>query len=133
MSPADDAAGDFHKGFVNDCKTFETDAQAPEIVQPCDGALDDPAGFSEAAAVRGTAARNFGGNAGSMERLAVFVVVVSTIALDDDGFSQRATRLAPNRWNRFDQRYQLGDVVAIGACQDQRKRDALGFRDEMVF
>lgn len=43
------------------------------------GAFDDPAGFAKAAAMRLAAASNLGADAVGMQRLAIFVVVVSTI------------------------------------------------------
>lgn len=70
--------------------------------------------------------------AGGVERLAVFVMIVAAIGLDQARFGQRTTAPAANGWDRLHERQQLGDIVAIGAGQDHRKRDALRFRDEMV-
>ena len=36
MPPADDAAGNFHEHFMDECEAFEARAQAPEVMQPGD-------------------------------------------------------------------------------------------------
>lgn len=102
---------------MNDGEAVKANAQSLEVVQPGDGAFDDPAGFAKAAAMRLAAARNLGADAVGMQRLAILVVIVSTVTLDDVWLGQWSTGLATDRRNRFDQRYQLGDVVAIGAGQ----------------
>jgi hypothetical protein len=32
--PADDAAGDFHEGFMDERETFEADVQLSKVVEP---------------------------------------------------------------------------------------------------
>jgi hypothetical protein len=51
---------------VDECKTFEADAQPSEVVKPGDGALDDPAGFAQSAAVRFASSGDFSIDAGSV-------------------------------------------------------------------
>ena len=46
MSPANEAAGDLDKGFVDDGQALESDAESPEVVKPADGSFNDPAGFA---------------------------------------------------------------------------------------
>ena len=82
-SPADDAAGDFHEGLTDECETFEADAQSSKVVKPRDGSLDDPAGFAQPAAVRLATSGDFSGKAGDVYRVAVFVALVSPVALYD--------------------------------------------------
>jgi hypothetical protein len=66
MAPADDAARQFQESFVNEGKALEADAQSPEVVKPRDGALDDPAGFTQPTAVRLASTCYLGCNAGGM-------------------------------------------------------------------
>lgn len=111
---------------------FEADAQAAEVVQPGVCALDDPAGFAQATAVRFAAPGDFGGDASGVQRPAVLVVVVAAVGLDDGGLGQRSAALAADGWDGLDQGQELGNVVAVGAGQDRRERDALRFGDEVV-
>ena len=113
-------------------QSFEADTQAAEVVQPSDGALDNPTGRSQAAAVRYAASGNQRADAGRMQRLAIFVVIVAAVALYQRGFAQRTTTFATDRRNGRDQRVQLRHVVAIGAGENQRERDALRFGDEVM-
>lgn len=79
----DDASGDFHECLVYSREAFESDAQVAEVVQPCKGALDDPAGFSEATAMRLASTGDLRSDADGMQRLAIFVAIVAAIGLDD--------------------------------------------------
>ncbi|CAB3774911.1 hypothetical protein LMG29542_08293 [Paraburkholderia humisilvae] len=65
LSPPD-AAGEFHEGLVDKGEAFKADAQSAKVVQPRDGSLDDPAGFTQAAAVRLAAAGDLSGDAGGV-------------------------------------------------------------------
>jgi len=100
---------------VDDGEALEAHAQSLEVVQPSNRSLDNPTGFAKTTAMRFTATGDLGGDAGGVKRLAIFVVVVAAITLDDAGLGQRTAAFAADRRNRLDQRQQLGDVVAIGA------------------
>lgn len=117
---------------MDDGEALEAHAQSLEVMQPSNRSLDNPTGFAKPAAMRFTATGNFGGDSGCVQRLAVFVVVVPAITLDDAGLGQWTAAFAADRRNRLDQRQQLGDVVAIGAGQYQRQRYALGLRQEVM-
>jgi len=132
VTPANDAAGDFQEGFVNGGEALEAHPQSLEVVQPSNRAFDNPTGFAKTAAMRFSATGDLGGDAGGVKRFAIFVVVVPAITLDDAGLGQWTAAFAADRWNRLDQRQQLGDVVAIGAGQYQRQRYALGLRQEVM-
>jgi hypothetical protein len=73
LPPADDAAGDFHERFVNEAEVFESNAQAPEVMQQGSCALDDPSGFAKATAVRLTSTGDLGRDARSVSWPKVFV------------------------------------------------------------
>lgn len=117
---------------MNVSKALEADTQAPEVVQPTDGALDHPAGLAQAAAVRLTTTRDACRNALRVQLATLLVVIVAAVRLHERRLGQRAARFAANRRKGFDQRDQLRDVVAVGPGQDQRERDTLRFGDEVV-
>ena len=101
-------------------------------MKPRDGSLGDPACLTQTAAVRLATSRDFGGNAGCMQRAAIFVVVVASVALNDTGLRKRPAALASDGWNSLDQRLELSHIVAVGASQYHRKWDALRFGDEVM-
>lgn len=113
--------------------TLKAGAKTAESVQPCIGALDDPTYFAKTAAVGFAASGNRCGNPGSVQRLAIFVVVVSPIRIDSGRLAQRSTTHAANRWNGVHQRKQLRDVVAVRARQDDRERRAVGVGSDVMF
>ncbi|CAN0622683.1 conserved protein of unknown function [Burkholderia multivorans] len=127
LSPADDARGDFHERLVYGGEAFESDAQASEVVKPCEGTLDDPSGLAETTAVGLTPTGDLRGDADSVSWLAIFVAILSAIGLHDDRLGHGASPLAANGRDGFDQRQQPGDVVAVGGREDQHKRDAPRF------
>jgi hypothetical protein len=97
------------------------------------GALDYPAHLAQAATMRLATPGNGRWNAGCVQRPTIFIVIVSAIGVDPTGFAKRSARHAANWWNRFDQRQQLRDVVAICARQDDRDRRAVGVGGDVVF
>jgi hypothetical protein len=66
LPPTDDAGGDLHERFVDEGEAFESNAQAPEVMQPGDCAFNDPSGFANATAVRLTPTSDLGRHAGSV-------------------------------------------------------------------
>jgi hypothetical protein len=59
-------------------------------------------------------------------------VVVAAVGVDLAGASPRPATPATDRWDRVQQRQQLGDVVAVAAGQDHRQGDAGGVGDQVV-
>lgn len=112
--------------------TLEARAQTPECVQPSMSALYNPANLIQAAAVRLATPGDGGGDAGSMKRPAIFVVVVRAISVDAARLAQRAASASSDSRNRFDQRQKLGDVVTVCAGQDDRDRRAICIGGDMV-
>jgi len=117
---------------VNDGEVLESDAQSSKVVQPAERALDDPARLAEAAAVRLTPSGDLGGDAYRVQRASVLVVVVAAISLHESRFRQRSAAPSADGRDCFNQGEELGDVVAVGAREDHRERNALRFSDEMV-
>ena len=110
---------------------FVADEQPFEVVQPGEGALDDPALTAEAGAVLGLASCDLGLDPALPEFAAVLVVVVAAVSCDDVGTSARAD-LAAHRRHPLDQRHQLRDVVAVAARERPGERDTAAVYEQVV-
>ena len=102
------------------------------MVQPGERALDHPADTTEAGAVLGLAASDFGLDPSSAELSAVLVVVVAAIGGDPLGPSAWPADLAAHRWYALDERHELGDVVAVAAGERPGERDARGVYEKVM-
>ena len=101
-------------------------------MQPGQGAFHNPAPPAQAGAVPGPAAGDDRGDAPLAQQPAVAVVVVAAVGVDLAGAPSRPSAPATDRWNRLQERQQLGDVVAVAAGQDHGQGDAGGVGDHMV-
>jgi len=129
---ADEAAAEGEHRFVHVGSAFVADEQPFELVEVGEGAFDDPAQDSEPGAVLGLAAGDHGCDAEGPHEPAVLVVVVATVADDLVGPSARPADESCDRRHSFQQRDQLGDVVAVSARERVRERDPGGVDEEMV-
>jgi hypothetical protein len=93
------------------------------MVEPGEGALDDPADTTQAGAVFGLAASDLRLDPSSAQLAPVLVVVVAAVGSDPVGSTARSTDLAAHRWDALDQRHELGDVVAVAAGERPGERD----------
>jgi hypothetical protein len=59
-------------------------------------------------------------------------VIISPVTLNDAGLRERPTALSSDGRDGVNQGVKLGDIVAVGASEDYRERDALRFCDEVV-
>jgi len=100
------------------------DEQPLEVMQPGEGALDDPADAAEAGAVLGLAAGDLGADAASAQLAPVLVVVVAAVGGDALWTSARTADLATHRRDALNKRDQLRDVVAVAAGDRPGERDA---------
>jgi hypothetical protein len=91
------------------------DEQPLELVQPGEGAFDDPAVAAEPRAVVGSAAGDLGCDAAPSQLAAVFVVVVAAVGAEPVRAPPWPAGLSGDRRYPVKQRQQLGDVVAIAA------------------
>ena len=107
------------------------DEQSFELVQPGEGALDDPAVAPDAGAVFGLATGDLGGDPALAELAPLRLVVVGAVGRDPVWPSTRATDAAAHRRHAIDERNQLGDVVAVAARECPREWDP-GRVDEEV-
>ena len=108
------------------------DEQSFVVVEPGEGALDDPADLAEAGAVLGLAAGDHRGDAPLADETAVLVVVVAAVSDDLVGSASRSADGAAYRRHGVEQRDQLRDVVAVTAGDRVRERDPCGVDQEVV-
>ena len=103
-----------------------------ELVEPGEGALDDPAVAADAGAVCGRAARDLGRDPAHAELTPLRTVVVGTIGGDPIWPSTRPADATTNRRHAIQERDQLGDVVAVAACERPGERDPGRVDEEVV-
>jgi hypothetical protein len=111
---------------------FVADAEAAELVQPADRAFHDPAMLAESAAVCRVAFGEHRLNAAFSKSATMRFRIVGAIALHPIWFAARAAGLAAHRRNRVDERFELRDVVRVGASQRNGQRNAVAVGDHMV-
>jgi hypothetical protein len=108
------------------------DEEAAAVVEPGEGAFDDPAMAAEAGAVVGLAAGDDRLDASLPDEAAVLVVVVAAVGDQRPRAASRACPTAPPRWDAVEQFEQLADVVAVAAGERPGERDAAAVYEEMV-
>ncbi len=108
------------------------DEQSLEVVQPGEGAFDDPAVAAEPGAVLGLAACDLGLDPPAAEFAPVLVVVVAAIGADPIRSPPRPADLSADGRDTVDERDQLGDVVAVAARDREGERDPARVDQEMV-
>ena len=59
-------------------------------------------------------------------------MIIAPVTLNDAGLRERPTALASNRRDGINQGVKLSDIVAVGAGENYRERDALRFGNEVV-
>ena len=101
-------------------------------MQPGEGALDDPALAAETGAVLALAARDQRLDAAFADKTAVLVVVVAAVGDHAVGAATRPSRPSRDRRHRLQERDQLGDVVAVAACDREGERDPGRVDEQMV-
>ena len=111
---------------------FVADEQPFHLVEPGEGAFDDPAIAAQAGAVLGVAAGNHGLDATLAKAATVRVRVVAAVCDHAAGSLARTACQAGDGGNGVDERQQLADVVAVAAGQRPRQRDATSVGQEMV-
>ena len=99
------------------------DEQPFELVEPGEGALDDPAVAAETGAVLGLAAGDLGLDPALAELVAVLVVVVAAVGGEPVWPPSGSADAAAHRRHRVEERDQLGDVVAVTASECPGERD----------
>jgi len=108
------------------------DEEPFEVVEPGEGAFDDPAVAAKPGAVLGLAAGDLVLDPSLTELAAVLVVVVASIGSDAFGTTAWPADLAAHRRHLVYQWDQLGDVVAVPARDAPGKREAAAVYQEVV-
>jgi hypothetical protein len=108
------------------------DPQTAEVVQEREGTLNDPSLSAQAGAVFGVAACDQWPDAEFAYQSPVLVVVVSAVREDHVGASAGPAALAPHRRHGFQQRDELGDVVAVATGERDSERDPGPVGDQVV-
>jgi len=121
-SVADQAAAEGEEGFVDVGAAFVTHEQSFHLVEPAEGAFDDPAVASEPGAVALVAVGEQRRDPALAERLSVGVGAVAAVTKKRLGSPARPAGPAGDRRNTVEQRQQLGDVVAVAAGQRPSQR-----------
>ncbi len=103
-----------------------TDEQSFELVEPGEGALDDPAVAAKARTVLGLAACDLGCDAAPSKLAAASVVVVAAVGANTIGSAARPADLATYRRHTVKQRDQLRAVVAVATRERPGERDPRG-------
>jgi hypothetical protein len=108
------------------------DEEPATVVEPGEGAFDDPALMAKAGAMVGLAAGDQGFDPALPDQAAVFVVVVAAVGKQRLGSSPRSADSSADGRHTVEQLDQLGDVVAVAAGQRPGKRDAATVYEEVM-
>ena len=109
------------------------DGEAPEAMEPRQGAFHHPATAAKTAAVRCAPTREDRGDAARPQTGAVRLGIVAAVALQRAGLAPRAPTLAAHGGQRLDHRVEVRDVIDVGRGYLRDERDAARIGDEVVF
>jgi VCBS repeat protein len=130
--PTYQCAANGQEGFMDLRQPFVPDAQAAKLVQPGKCAFDHPSIYPEPTAVRSTALGEHRGDPTGAQALAVRFGIIATSAVEALGFTAGAAPLPSDRGNSLDEGNELGHVVRVRAGQDDRERNPLRLRHDMM-
>jgi hypothetical protein len=106
--------------------------QPLELVQPGKGALDDPSDAAKTGTVLGLTTGDLRSDPALAELAAMGGVVVAAVGGQAFRATARPADLATHGRHTVDQRDQLGDVVAVAACNRPGERDPCRVDQEVV-
>lgn len=108
------------------------DEEASALVEPGEGAFDDPAVMSEPGSVLGLSAGDHGLDSAPTQLTAVAVVVVAAVGNDEVGTAAGSADATSHRRDQVEERDQLSDVVTVPTGQRPRQRGAMAVGQEVV-
>jgi hypothetical protein len=108
------------------------DEESAAVVQPGEGSFDDPAVSAEPGAVLGLAASDDRLHAALPNEAAVLVVVVAAVGDQRPRSAPWPSDAPADRRHSVEQLEQLGDVVAVAACERPGKRGAAAVYEQVV-
>lgn len=117
VSVGDEAGGEAEEGLVDVVTSFPADAQATEAVQPGDRSFHDVPEDAQAGAVGLAPFGDDRADAALPQQAPVLVVVVATVGQQRVGTVSRPADGPGDGGDLVDQGQELGDVVAVAACQ----------------
>ena len=106
--------------------------EAAAVVEPGEGAFDDPAVAAEAGAVLGLTAGDDRFDAPLPDHATVLVVVVAAVSEQRPRPASRPPDSSTHGRDAVEQLDQLGDVIAVTAGERPGERDAAAVYEEMV-
>ena len=121
-----------HESFVHIVAPFVARAQATELMEPCQSALDYPAIDTQTTTVRRVALRQERLNTQLPQPFAMRLGVIAPIALHNVGTLAWPAGFAAHCWNRFHQGLELRHIMRVRSGQDRRHRHATGISYHMV-
>jgi hypothetical protein len=95
--------------------SFVAGAESFELVQPGEGALDDPAHLAQSAILGDAASGDQRFDAALPQQTAVLVEVVAPVGVQAPGLAAGTSAQSPDRRNGVQQRQELGNVVPVAA------------------
>ena len=113
--------------------SFPTDAETAELVQPGKRTLHYPPGLPQTTAMWGVALRQQGMDLSLAQPTAVRLGIIAPIPLHHVGPTPGSSWFPSYRWDRLDQRLQLGDIMGIGSRETYRQRNSVGVRNHVMF
>ena len=129
---ADEAAAEREEGLVDVGTAVVAHEQPFELMQPGEGALDDPAVAADAGAVLGFPTRDLASDPAPAELASLRLVVVGAVGGDTVWSPTRPADATTHRRHAIDERDQLRDVVAIAARERPGERDPRRIDEEVV-
>ena len=108
------------------------DEESAAVVEPGEGAFDDPAVAPQAGAVLGLAASDDRLHAALPDEAAVFVVVIAAVGDQGAGSASWPADAAADGRHAVEQFEQLGDVVAVAAGERPGERDPAALYEQVV-
>lgn len=118
---------------MNISPTLEANAKTTEIVEPRMSAFDHPAKPAKPATVFGSALREHWLDAALAKSLTMRFGIVAAIGVDDLGLLKWSATHAANRWDRVNERQQLGDIVSVRAGQERADGDSIRVDEDVMF
>ena len=111
---------------------FVADPQSAMLVQPGDGAFDDPTLLAETRAVLGTLLGDQRPYLSPPQVVARGLPLVAAVADDAGGAPFRPAAFAAHGRDRLDERDQFEAVVAVGRGEQESERDTARVGDQLV-
>jgi hypothetical protein len=130
--PADEAAREREEALVDVVAAVGADQESAPVVEPGEGAFDDPAVAAEAGAVLGLAPRDDRLHASLPKEPPVPVVVIAAVGDQRPWSASWATDSAADGRHPVEQLEELRDVVAVAAGQRPGERHTTAVYEQVV-